>query len=142
MAMGTRREEIEKLNKLASKMLGCKTFQSRKSLEVIYDLIPLELYGTYKAIMALTRQEDTLTQDKIGKDTKYQAYISHRKYWYTTRDLLLMHSTFTDRLKGQRVVYYKKLHIRSPKLNKHSSTNTIPYEYLHGWKFTHDSLWV
>ena len=56
----------------------------RNSLEVIYDLIPLDLYGTYEAVMLLTRQEESFQQNWIGTNSKYKMnywILRPRKIW-------------------------------------------------------------
>ena len=71
----------------------------RNSLEIIYDLIPLDLFGEYEAIATLTRLEDALKQDWIGVNPKCITYIGHRKYWYDCRLNTMGHVIYTDRVK-------------------------------------------
>ena len=45
-------EDLHKINALACKMITPITQTTpRKALEIIYDLIPLDLFGTYEAIV-------------------------------------------------------------------------------------------
>ena len=83
-------DNLHKINKLVCKMLNpVRHTTPRKSQEVIHDLIPLNLLSTYKAITALTRQEEHLHQDWIGTNAKHKTYIGHRKYWYDIRGCLM-----------------------------------------------------
>ena len=73
----------------------------RHSLEVIFDLIPLDIQGTYEALASLTRQELALTQTWIGTNPKCSTYIGHRRYWYDKRNEMLGYSVrLSDREKG------------------------------------------
>ena len=72
----------------------------RHSLEIIFDLIPLDIQGTYEALASLTRQELALTQTWIGKHPKCNTYVGHRRYWYDLRNEMLGHILIIDREKG------------------------------------------
>ena len=98
---GTRRQELNKINKLACKMIApVRRTTPRNALEIIYDLIPLDLFGRYEALAALTRQEKTLQQDWIGKNPRLMTYIGHRHYWHTRRLQTLGQVIISDREKG------------------------------------------
>ena len=92
----------------------------RNSLEIIYNLIPLDLFGTNEAINALTRQENTLTQDWIGYNPKYKTYTGHRKFWFDMRQCLISNLALTDRDKG--TILNKEYTMDKSSLGK----NTLP----------------
>ena len=130
---GSKMNELHKINKLACKLLTpVRHTTPRKSLEVIYDLIPLDLYGTYEAIVALTRQEHTLTQTWIGYNPKYKTYTGHRHHWHETRNNLIARCILTDREKGN-------LETMMYTIDEKSLTNKTPPDphtdkYIHGRK--------
>ena len=79
---GNRVKELNIINKLACKMITpVRRTTPRNALEIIYDLIPLDLYGKYEALASLTRQEKALQQDWCGYNPKCKTYLGHRKYW-------------------------------------------------------------
>ena len=83
IGQGKRREALGSINKLAAKMIvPIRHTTPRHSLEIIFDLIPLDIQGTYEALASLTRQELALTQTWIGKHPKCNTYVGHRRYWY------------------------------------------------------------
>ena len=102
VGQGKRRVALGSINKLAAKMIvPIRHTTPRHSLEVIFDLMPLDIQGTYEALASLTRQELALTQTWIGTNPKYSTYIGHRKYWYDMRNELLGYSLrISDREKG------------------------------------------
>ena len=99
---GKRLQELHQINKLASKMLApVRHTTPRKSLEIIYDLIPLDLQGEYEAITALTRQETILRQTWIGQNPKHTSYTGHRRYWFDLKNDLVGRHVLMDMQKGR-----------------------------------------
>ena len=95
-------QELHQINKLASKMLApVRHTTPRKSLEIIYDLLPLDLQREYEAITALTRQETILRQTWIGQNPKHTTYTGHRRYWFDLKNELVGRHVMMDMQKGR-----------------------------------------
>ena len=131
VGQGKRREALGSINKLAAKMIvPIRHTTPRHSLEVIFDLIPLDIQGTYEALASLTRQELALTQTWIGTNPKYSTYIGHRRYWYDLRNEMLGHSArLSDREKG--ILTNKNYTVDTKSMNNRTPPNTHTNQHLH-----------
>ena len=95
--VGKRMQDLHQINKLACKIIApVRHTTPRKSLEIIYDLIPLDLQGEYEAITSIVRQDETLRQTWIGTNPKCPSYIGHRRHWYDLKNQLVGHHTLID----------------------------------------------
>ena len=52
-----------------------------KTMEIIYDLIPLHLLIQKEAIASLARNRHCMVLDWPGQNEKRKTYIGHLKYW-------------------------------------------------------------
>ena len=55
----------------------------RKSLEIIYDILPLDLQGQLEAISAQKRNARILKLKWSGHNPSKKTYIGHRHHWNT-----------------------------------------------------------
>ena len=77
-----RKEALDKLNRLAATMITPVCRSTRvKTMEILYDLIPLHLFIQKKAIASLSRNRHCMILDWSGKNPKCKTYIGHLKYW-------------------------------------------------------------
>ena len=80
---------LQRLNNLACKMITpVRRTTPRKSLEVIYDILPLDLQGQLEAISAQKRNERILKLKWTGHNPNKKTYIGHRYHWNTITCLL------------------------------------------------------
>ena len=96
-------QALQRLNNLACKMITpVRRTTPRKSLEVIYDILPLDLQEQLEAISAQRRNARILKLKWTGHNPSKKTYIGHRYYWNTvtltnnkdtnqTSDLSLIH---------------------------------------------------
>ena len=77
-------QALQRLNNLACKMITpVRRTTPRKSLEVIYDILPLDLQGQLEAISAQKRNERILKLKWTGYNPNKKNYIGHRYHWNT-----------------------------------------------------------
>ena len=77
-----RKEALDKLNRLAATMITpVRKSTPVKTMEILYDLIPLHLYIQKEAIASLARNRHCMKLDWEGQNPKRKTYISHLKYW-------------------------------------------------------------
>ena len=77
-------QALQRLNNLACKMITpVRRTTPRKSLEIIYDILPLDLQGQLEAISAQKRNTRILTLRWAGHNPDKKTYIGHRHYWNT-----------------------------------------------------------
>ena len=132
MNMGKRMEELHKINKLAGKMLApVRHTTPRKSLEIIYNLIPLDLQGSYEAVTAITRQEDILRQTWVGTNPKHVTYVGHRRFWFDLRNEIVGRHIQIDMLKGTETTRHYSVDLESLK-DKNLPTQTQINIYTDG----------
>ena len=100
---GTKSAKVRhyKLYNLACKMITpVRRTTPRKSLEVIYDILPLDLQGQLEAVSAQKRNSTILKLKWTGHNPSKKTYVGHRYYWNT---ILLTHSNdineTSDRIK-------------------------------------------
>ena len=76
-------QALQRLNNLACKMITpVRRTTPRKSLEVIYDILPLDLQGQLEAISA-QKNARILTLKWSGHNPGKKTYIGHRYHWST-----------------------------------------------------------
>ena len=70
------------LNRLAVTMVTpVRRSTPVKTMEVLYDLIPLHLFIQKEAISSLSRNRHCMLLDWAGQNEKIKTYIGHLKYW-------------------------------------------------------------
>ena len=52
-----------------------------KTMEVLYDLVPLHLFIQYEAVASLSRNRQNMKLDWQGQSLTKKTYIGHLKYW-------------------------------------------------------------
>ena len=52
-----------------------------KTMEVMYDLIPLHLFIQYESIASIARNRHCMTLDWAGQNATRKTFIGHLKYW-------------------------------------------------------------
>ena len=113
-------QALQRLNNLACKMITpVRRTTPRKSLEVIYDILPLDLQGQLEAISAQKRNARILTLKWSGHNPGKKTYIGHRYHWSTVILTLNADNNQTsDRIKEtnppQRYTVYTCLLYTSP----------------------------
>ena len=82
MRLDTRKEALNKLNRLVATMITpVRQSTTVKTMEIIYDLIPLHLFIQKEAIASLARNRHCMFLDWAGQNEKRKTYIGHLKYW-------------------------------------------------------------
>ena len=54
-----------------------------KTMEILYDLMPLHLFIQYEAIASIAKNRHCMKLDWPGQNIKRKTYIGHLKYWNT-----------------------------------------------------------
>ena len=52
-----------------------------KTMEILYDLLPLHLFIQKEAIASVSRNRQCMVLDWAGQNAKRKTYIGHLKYW-------------------------------------------------------------
>ena len=76
-------QQLDKLNSFAADLITpvrCST--PVKTMEILYNLVPLHLFIKYEALASLTRNTHCTSLSWQGCNPKCKTYIGHRKYWY------------------------------------------------------------
>ena len=78
----TKKEALNKLNRLAATMITpVRRSTPVKTMEVLYDLVPLHLFIQYEAVASLSRNRQNMKLDWQGQSLTKKTYIGHLKYW-------------------------------------------------------------
>ena len=73
---------LDKLNRLAATLITpVRRSTPIKTMELLYDLIPLHLFIKYEAIASLSRNTHCLSLTWLGHNPSCKTYIGHRKFW-------------------------------------------------------------
>ena len=96
----TRKITINKLNRLAATMITpVRRSTPIKALEILYDLIPLNLYCQYESLASLQRNQDVIKLNWRGESQKCKTYIGHRKHWINCMQEMGINILNTDNTK-------------------------------------------
>ena len=116
--LDTRKESLDKLNRLAATMITpVRKSTPVKTMEVMYDPIPLHLFIQYEAIASLARNRHCMTLSWEGQNPKRKTYIGHLKFWYLKLKEINIEIDETDRIRD---LIWHKLYI----IDTDSFTNT------------------
>ena len=95
----------------------------RKSLETIYDVLPLDIQGKLEAISTLKRNKNFLKLRWPGLYPDKKTYIGHRLHWQCmTDDTDYGFNITTDKINGINPPQFYKINLNSMK------TQTLPTE--------------
>ena len=73
---------LDKLNRLAATLITpVRRSTPIKTMEILYDLIPLHLFIKYEAIASLARNTHCISLNWLGHNPSFKTYIGHRKFW-------------------------------------------------------------
>ena len=73
---------LDKLNRLATTMITpVRRSTPVKTMEIIYDLIPLHLLIQNEAKASLAGSSNCMIMDWPGQNERRKTYIGHLKYW-------------------------------------------------------------
>ena len=76
------RNSLNQINRLAALMCAnVKKSTPSPTLELIYHLVPLDLFIEYEAISEYKRNQELYTLDWQGKKIRSKTLIGHRLYW-------------------------------------------------------------
>ena len=115
-----RKEALDKLNRLAATMItAVRRSTPVKTMEVLYDLIPLHLFiqKEKEAISSLSRNRHCMFLDWAGQNDKKKTYIGHLKYWNYKLQEINIEIDKNDKI--QDMIWHK-----SYQINIDSFTNT------------------
>ena len=121
---------LDKFNRLAATLITpvrCST--PIKTIELLYDLIPLHL--KYEAIASLSCNTHCLSLTGLGHNPSCKTYIGHRKFW--TNALATAHLSVSSVDRIHDLNWHKTYHIALNSLN----SNSFPNQYFYRWQTQH-----
>ena len=102
----TRKEDLDKLNRLAATMITLvRRSTPVKTMEVMYDLIPLHLFLQYESIASLARNRHCMVLDWAGQNPHRKTFIGHLKFWQLKTQEVQIEIDETDRI--QDLIWHK-----------------------------------
>ena len=121
--LDTRKEALDKLNRLAATMITpVRRSTPVKTMEIIYDLIPLHLFIQKEAIASLARNRHCMILDWEGQNRYRKTYIGHLKYWQYKLQEIEIEIDENDRISD--LIWHKLYTINIDSF----TTNTLPIQ--------------
>ena len=104
--LDTRKGALNKLNRLAATMITpVRRSTPVKTMEILYDLVPLHLFIQYEAIASLSRNRYCMKLDWPGQNPTRKTYIGHLKYWWYKLEEVNIEIDENDRI--QDLIWHK-----------------------------------
>ena len=96
-----------------------------KALEILYDLMPLNLYCQYESLASLQRNQEVIKLTWKGESQKCKTYIGHRKYWIDCMQDMQINILNTDNTKLTKWDKYYSVDLRSLNSTDHPQMSQI-----------------